>query len=191
MKHYQTVKTLPACCQRTTSPGKAPLLAAPWLSAGEARAASVFLKFRFTFCSSSSTWPVWIKSHRRIYSYERLFHNVLFIYLNMNVFHLCLCDCVRSCSCTFKHPGNHKMALSGASLHTAYHSITSRAVWLGPMCKTAVERPSAFSLIDSPLRNVFSYSTHFYQKYRNTHPLLSCKIGPCPSMTWWSPSGSS
>lgn len=142
MTHYQTVKTLPACCQPNLAPGKTPLLAAAWLSAGEACAASVFLKFRSTFCSSSNTWPVFIKSHRSIYSYDHLFPNVLFIYLNMNVFHLCLCDCVRSCSCTFKHPENRKMALSGASLHTAYHSITSRAVWLGPMCKTAVEKAS-------------------------------------------------
>lgn len=127
-------------------PGLTPLLAVACLSAGEACVASGFRKLSFTLCSSSSAWPVLINSHWSIYSHDHLFHNVLFIYLNMNIFHLCLWDCVRSCSCTFKHPENHKLALSGASLHTAYHSITSRAVWLGPMCKTAVEKASCFFL---------------------------------------------
>ena len=59
----------------------------------------------------------------------------------------------------------------------------------GQCAKQLWKRPHAFSLIECPLRNVFPTLPHFYQKHRNTHPLLSCKIGSPPSMTWWSSSG--
>lgn len=72
-------------------------------------------------------------------------------------------------SVLLQYPEKRNTALSGASLHTAYHSITSHAAWLRPMCKTAVEKASClFFLIECPLRNVFSYSPHFYQKYPPT-----------------------
>lgn len=61
----------------------------------------------------------------------------------------------------------------------------------GQCAKQLWKRPHVCSLIEGPLRNVLSYSSHFYQKYRNTHPFLSCKIGSPPTMTWWSSSGSS
>lgn len=91
-------------------------------------------------------------------------------------------------SALLQHPEQRRMALSGASLHSAYHSITGHAAWLKPMCKTSVEKASWFSLIECPLRNVFP-TPHFYQKHRTTRPRLSCKIGSPPSMTWWSSSG--
>lgn len=59
----------------------------------------------------------------------------------------------------------------------------------GQCAKQLWKRPHVISLIECPFRDVFSYSLHFYQKYRTTHPLLSCKTGFSPSMTWWSSSG--